>query len=111
MHAPVVDGRYPDRDAPLELALSERTATRTRHGRGRHADARQLHAGDGEDDVDGGPGGDPDGPAIDLEVVGIVRDPGDIGARESDITLTFLTPAFRDALPREEVRHPQRGHA
>ena len=35
--------------------------------------------------------------------MGIVRDPGDIGARESDITLTFLTPAFRDAYPRHEV--------
>src|SRR6188768_2732705 len=28
MHAPVVDGRYPDRNAPREVALSERTATR-----------------------------------------------------------------------------------
>ena len=32
-----------------------------------------------------------------------MRDPGDIGARESDITLTFLTPAFRDAFSRQEV--------
>ena len=36
-------------------------------------------------------------------MVGIVRDPGDIGARESDITLTFLTPAFRDAYSPAEV--------
>ena len=32
-----------------------------------------------------------------------MRDPGDIGARESDITLTFLTPTFRDAFSRQEV--------
>lgn len=102
MHAPVVDGRYPDRDAPLEFAPSERTAARLGLSVG---DTLLLSSftQESSDDADGGPAPEPDGPSIDLEVVGIVRDPGDIGARESDITLSFLTPSFRDAYPPEEV--------
>ena len=101
MRAPVVDGRYPDREAPLEVALSERTATRLGLAVGDTL-ALSSFTQETSDDVEG-EAAEPDGPSIDLEVVGIVRDPGDIGARESDITLTFLTPAFRDAYSPAEV--------
>ena len=119
MHAPVVEGRYPHRDAPLELALSERTArclgkdvgdTLTLDTYSPEAIAEDEAAEDSEE-ADGGGTPEPDGPAVDLEVVGIVRDPGDIGARDTDITLTFLTPAFRDAYPRDVIGTFGRGHA
>lgn len=42
-------------------------------------------------------------PAAPLEVVGIVRDQGDIGSRSSDLTLTFLTPAFRERYSPDEL--------
>ena len=101
MRAPVVDGRQADRDEPFEVALSERTARRLGVGVGDKLplltfSPEALEAS--EDEL-----GEPDGPPITLDVVGIVRDPGDIGARESDITLTFLTPAFREAVTPDEV--------
>ena len=80
MRAPVVAGRLPGRAAPLELAVSERTADRldlvpgdplvistfTQEGWDvQEADELAEFA--------------PDGPDVELEVVGIVRDPGDIG--------------------------------
>ena len=100
MHAPVVDGRYPDRNAPREVALSERTATRLGVEVG---DTLPLasYTPETSNTFDGGPPPEPDGPSIELDVVGVLRDPGDIGARESDITMTFLTPAFREAYPRD----------
>ncbi len=36
----------------------------------------------------------PGGPALTFDVVGIVRTPGDVTARETDIDPNFLTPAF-----------------
>lgn len=102
LRVPVVRGRLPDREAPLELALSERTAGRLGVDEG-----DRLRMGsftpDAADAVSRGDDADPDGPGLDFEVVGIVRDPGDIGARESDITLTFLSPAFREHFGRDVI--------
>ena len=38
-----------------------------------------------------------------LEVVGILRDPGDVVSRDNDIDLNFLTPAFADESYGDEV--------
>lgn len=102
MHAPVTEGRYPERDAPFEVALSERTARRLDLTVGDELPLATFSP-DALEAWDEGQDVDPDGPAVTLDVVGIVRDPGDIGARESDMTMTFLTPAFRDAVPPDEV--------
>ena len=109
MHPRVVDGRYPDRDAPREIALSERTSRQLDKGVGDTLTLdtytpEAIAAEDAADDA-GEPAGPfrPDGPAVELEVVGVVRDPGDIGARETDLTLNFLTPAFRDAYPPDVI--------
>jgi hypothetical protein len=96
---PVVDGRLPRPDAALEVALSERTAERLELGVG---DALELVTFTPEG-VEEGDLGAPDGPEIELRVVGVVRDPGDIGARDEDITMTFLTPAFRETYPDDEI--------
>jgi ABC-type lipoprotein release transport system permease subunit len=91
MRAPVVDGRFPERHEPFEVAVSERTARRLRVDVGDELPLATLSPEAAEADEF-----EPDGPPVTLNVVGIVRDPGDVGSRESDITLTFLSPAFRD---------------
>src|SRR4051812_23273262 len=93
--APVVAGRRADPDQPLEVEMGERTARRLHVGVGGHvrfltSTQANVDAGGGRTDAP------PDGPAVDLEVVGIVRDPGDIGGREGDLSVTFLTPAFTE---------------
>jgi hypothetical protein len=103
---PVVDGRLSAPDAPRELMLGERTAERLGLTVGDTA-TLVTYTGDTARavfmDGDGRNQPPPDGPDIDMTVVGIVRDPGDIGARESDLTLTFLTPAFREEYDGDEV--------
>ena len=93
MRAPVVDGRAPDPSAPLEVALSERTARRLGVGVGDPAARvtlqRRRRRVLGDD-------AEPDGPALALDVVGIVRTPGDVASREADIEPNFLTPAFAE---------------
>ncbi len=102
---PVVKGRRPDPKQPLEVALGERTARRLHLGLGdTMAMVSYSPAGSERIQSDGGDESQPpDGPHIDLRVVGIVRDPGDIGARGTDLTLTFLTPAFRERFPRDQI--------
>ena len=93
---PVVDGRFPDRAEPLEVALGERVSAALGKRTGDTIDmasftpeGAQAVFGDGEDRP-------PDGPNLVLEVVGIVRDPGDLAGRDDDLTFTMLTPAFAD---------------
>jgi hypothetical protein len=97
---PVVDGRLPDRDAAHEVAVGERTAERLGL---RVGDELALLTFTPEGATPEGGLEEPDGPPITLDVVGVVRDPGDLGSREADITLTFLTPAFRAEHPAQEV--------
>jgi hypothetical protein len=93
---PVVEGRAADPAEPLEVALSERTARRLHVGVG--DDLEVISFGPETAESLGSPDeADPDGPTLSFRVVGLVRDPGDIAARESDITLTIVTPAFREA--------------
>jgi hypothetical protein len=91
---PVVDGRRANPTQPLEVNLGERTARRLHVAVGDEV-AMATFARDQGQAMDG-PSGDsePRGPRLELEVVGIVRDPGDLGGRETDITVIFLTPAF-----------------
>jgi hypothetical protein len=103
MRAPVVDGRLPDRDAPLELVVGERTARRLDLEVGDPLpiatfDQRTTDIFNEDENADVAPTG-----ALELEVVGIVRDPGDIASREEDITLSFLSPAFRERYGADEV--------
>jgi hypothetical protein len=97
MRAPIVRGRAPDLTQPLEVALSEQIA-RVLHVDAGGRLAMATYSPELAPAVLSDDGGDlePDGPQIDLRVVGIARDPVDIAGREGDITLTFLTPAFLD---------------
>ena len=54
---------------------------------------------------------EPDGPAFDLEVVGIVRDPGDLERPRVGPHHHVPHPAFREALPTDVVGVAERGHA
>lgn len=95
---PVIEGRRADPDQPLEVALSERTAQRLGVDVGDVIPMLSLSPAAAAD-IESESGPDPDGPAFELTVVGIVRDAGDIASRSTDLTLTFLTPAFRDRFP------------
>lgn len=88
----VVEGRLPDPSAPLEVALGEGTAARLAAGPGDEIPMLSLTPAA----VQAFQGGElePDGPEFALEVVGIVRDQGDILGRANDLAFTFLTPAF-----------------
>lgn len=94
---PLVSGRRADPGQALEVNLGERTARRLGVKTGdtlamvsfTPEEATLLEA------EDGGPA-EPHGPSMDLTVVGIVREPGDIVGRETDIGVTFLTPAFTE---------------
>lgn len=101
LRSPVTEGRQADPTAPLEIAPSERTAERLglEVGDSLPLVAWKPDPGGTESSLDG----PPDGPAIELSVVGIVRDPGDIGSRATDVTLTFISPAFRDVYEPSEV--------
>ena len=99
---PVMEGRFPDRAAPHEVALSERTAQRLSLGVGDVLTLATLSPASSEELNEVGTF-EPDGPEVPLDVTGIVRDAGDVASRRDDITLTFLTPAFREAHPPEEV--------
>jgi hypothetical protein len=104
MSAPVIEGRLPAREEPYEVALGERTAERLDAPVGSTVTiATFTPEGWAAIEEDETAEFAPDGPRLDLEVVGIVRDPGDIAARGSDITLTFLSPAFRAAHPVGEI--------
>jgi hypothetical protein len=111
MRSPLIRGRLPDRDAPLEVAVSERTADRLQVAPGEALELATFTQ-EGWDVIAADEHAPfvPDGPMLDLQVVGIVRDPGDIGSRPSDITLTFLTPAFRDLFGPSEVGSMDQGH-
>jgi len=86
LHAPVLAGRRPDPAAPLEVALGERTARRLGVEVGDPLPLTTSAADEFRPDEPG--------PAITLEVVGILRNPGDVVSRENDLDLNLLTPAF-----------------
>lgn len=104
LRSPVVAGRMADPAQPLEVTLGERTARRLRATVGDTIPMSSLGP-ESTAKLNSGEEQDPpaDGPAFKLTVVGIVRDPGDIGARGTDLALTFLTPAFRDRFPTTRI--------
>jgi hypothetical protein len=93
LHNPVIKGRLPDPAQPLEIALSEHTARRLHAGVGDRLRAETMTPQQAEDvenvDLEALAG-----PRLTFTVVGIVRDPVDIGGRLTDVTITLLTPAF-----------------
>ncbi len=98
---PPVEGRLPNSAAPLEVAISERTAARLDARVGDEIPMLSLtpaavRAFQGDVPV-------PDGPKFALEIVGIVHDEGDILGREGDISFTYLTPAFRELYGPDEL--------
>lgn len=103
LRMPVVVGRLPDPKAPLEMVVSERTAARLGVGAGDELAMESASPATAERLAE--EGGDPvaDGPALTFTVVGVVRDPGDIGARKDDLTLLFLSPAFRTRYPLDVI--------
>lgn len=94
LRVPVVAGRLPDADEPLEVALGERTARRLGVHTGESLPMESYTPAQIEDPDSFG---DPQGPQLSLDIVGIVRDPGDVAGRETDIDATMLTPAFAAA--------------
>jgi hypothetical protein len=88
--SPVVEGRAPDPDAPLEIALGEHTARRLGVGVGGSVPAVSYTP----DQAASGAFEAPAGPELSFDVVGIVRTPSDVTARESDVDPNLLTPAF-----------------
>lgn len=88
--APLVDGRAPDPNAPLEIALGERTARRLGVGVGDQVPTVTYTPTQQGADSESAP----EGPELTFDVVGILRTPGDVTARENDIDPNFLTPAF-----------------
>ncbi|HEY3240653.1 MAG TPA: hypothetical protein VGL92_13870, partial [Acidimicrobiia bacterium] len=94
----MVAGRRPAGDAPLEVALSERSASRLHAGVGDtlpmqgYGEADLARSAEAE-----GPIADPEGPKLALQVVGIYRGPDDVLARPGDISVIFLSPAFAAA--------------
>lgn len=89
LHSPVVEGRRPDPSEPDEVALSERSARRLSVGVGDSLTVTTFT----QEQLDGDFGFE-DGGSMALDVVGILRGPGDIASRETDLELTLLTPAF-----------------
>jgi ABC-type lipoprotein release transport system permease subunit len=99
----VVAGRLPRPDAPLEIAVNEDLARRQRVGAG---DTLRVWAYAPEQffEVLEAPGTvDPAGPALDLQVTGVVRHPFDISPDPVDDEVTYsaiqslyLSPAFAD---------------
>jgi hypothetical protein len=92
---PLVEGRRADPAAPLEVNLGERTAGRLHVRPGGKVPMYSFTDEQApEVAARGSSSVAPAGPSVDLEVVGIVRDPGDLASRQTDIAVTFLTPAF-----------------
>ena len=87
---PLVARPSPNPTEPFEVALGERTARRLGVDVGDALPMVSYTPGDLSDlDLE-----NPDGPRLDLAVVGIVRDQGDIASRGTDLDPTVLTPAF-----------------
>lgn len=94
LRVPVVAGRLPNPDEPREVALGERTARRLGVHAGQSLPMESYTPAQIEDPDSFG---DPQGPQLNLDIVGIVRDPGDVAGRETDLDPTVLTPAFAAA--------------
>jgi hypothetical protein len=97
LRARVVRGRIPDRSDPDAVALSERVASSLGLDVGDTLELASFAPSQMEAfNESGGDGIEPEGPSVALEVVGVVREPGDLGQRPDDIALTWLTPAFAE---------------
>ena len=100
MRAPVVEGRLPDRDAPLEVAVSERTRRRLEVGPGTSSRSppspRRARTSWTRTSRSSSPRTDP---PIGSTSSGSSATRATSRPGSRDITLTFLTPAFREAYP------------
>jgi hypothetical protein len=90
---PLVRGRRPDASRPDEVALGETTAKKLGVDVGDTLDLLTFTQAQVED-VQSSTENVPEGPPIALQVVGILRQPADLGGRAADVTFTELTPAF-----------------
>lgn len=97
MRGPIVEGRAPDPRAPLEVAVGERTARRLDVSVGSPLELATFTPSGAEAIFTETGSAEPDGPPVTLHVVGIERQPGDLGGRETDVPFTILTPAFAAA--------------
>jgi FtsX-like permease family len=92
----VLEGRLPDPSAPRELVLREDIAELLGVGAGDVVPFESL-TDEGVAAIDASQGQDTGtgaGPTIDMQVVGVTRQPGDLAARASDQPFHHLTPAF-----------------
>jgi ABC-type lipoprotein release transport system permease subunit len=96
----LIHGRYADPAVPGEAVLSEQHARRVGVGVGDHVRFRAFGV-----DEDSGELAGCRGPVVaTVEVVGIIREYFEVGARdEPTVAATYLTPAFRHAHPEVPV--------
>ena len=99
---PVVDGRRPRPDAPNEILLTETTAAALDLGVGEALPVISFSPEQATEEGLQGPEIQPEGPSIDLRVVGIARTNLDIANRDQDITISVLSPAFEERY-RDEI--------
>lgn len=92
----LLDGRHPDPDQPLEVALGQATAERLGSGVGEVLEVPTISQKQVVALFETGQFGEPEGPVLELEVVGIMRNGFDIAESAADDGGILLTPAFLD---------------
>ena len=92
----VISGRQADPSAPEEVTLGESLAADLHLRVGSVLDATSYTQQQITDGFRGKPVGGPEGPRVQLRVVGIVRRPLDLGVRSASGGIVLLTPAFTD---------------
>jgi putative ABC transport system permease protein len=101
VHLVVLDGRAPDADAPDEVVLTEEAAESLGLGPGSTLQLDLLTAEEvGQFDTGFG---EPDGPALDLDVVGVVRLPPDVLSGTPVIASPAVAERLGDAAAGEVV--------
>jgi putative ABC transport system permease protein len=92
----VISGRQADPSAPEEVTLGEILAANLHLRIGSVLDATSYTQQQITDGFRGEQVGGPEGPRVQLRVVGIVRRPLDLGVRSASGGIVLLTPAFND---------------
>jgi hypothetical protein len=90
----LIEGRYADPDEPLEVTLGKATSERLDKGVGDVLEVPTISQEQVVDLFETGQFGDPEGPVLELEVVGVMRNGFDIVRSDADDGGIILTPAF-----------------
>ncbi len=93
----LVAGRRANADAPDEVTVGETLARQLHQGVGGHLDFASYTPAQFATAQGGGRPPPPAGPRVRLQIVGIVRRPGDLGDTNAGGGIVVLTPAFNHA--------------